>query len=144
MRILIVEDDEVQRVALLRRMGARYPEADVVAVGTLSEAQDEIDLADVCVLDIKLGDAPVEAVIEMIYRHPDVGVVVYSGIDDEETIERVTMARPVQIVCKNCPPQWLQAAVSQAIDFRQKLCAMGQMCDAVTARLEETMQLLRH
>jgi HAMP domain-containing protein/signal transduction histidine kinase/CheY-like chemotaxis protein len=81
-RILLVEDDETERLAVARLVDG--DDVDVVAVGTSEDALAELERSrfDCIVLDLKLPGATGFALLERVKddeRHRDVPVIIHTG-----------------------------------------------------------------
>jgi CheY-like chemotaxis protein len=94
-RVLIVEDDAVQREAVAKLLAA--PDVETVAVGTAAECLERLkaETFDCMVLDLSLPDASGDSLLETLSQHTDHSfppVIVYTGhdlsADDEQRLRR--------------------------------------------------------
>ena len=94
-RILVVEDDAVQREAVARLLSSA--DVEVVTVGTAADCLDQLDrdVFDCMVLDLSLPDASGFALLETLHDRGSESfppVIVYTGhdlsVDDEQQLRR--------------------------------------------------------
>lgn len=99
-RVLVIEDNEVDREAVRRALPeARVREAETLAAGLDALAHDAFD----CVLlDLGLPDAShTEGLIQISDLHPEVPVVVLTGIEDQELGIELLHLGAQDYLCKN-------------------------------------------
>ena len=89
LRVLIVEDDAVDRMQLERLLASTTLEvAEVKCANRLATAIDMLRQSnfDVLLLDLGLPDSQgIESVMQLQTHAPDVPIIVLSGLDDEKT-----------------------------------------------------------
>src|SRR5262245_27039232 len=89
LRILVVDDHPVFRMGLIALLSsieglAVFAQADSVASAIAAAELNEID---VVMMDLNLGDeSGVEATREIVARRPDVGVLVVTMVEDDDTV----------------------------------------------------------
>jgi DNA-binding NarL/FixJ family response regulator len=95
LRVLCVDDDDATCAFYRAALGF---EPDLECVGTMCDANgllDEVERLrpDVVVLDLGIPEVDAFALLaELAARRPEVGVLIASGYDDPETIERAFAA----------------------------------------------------
>ncbi len=90
MRVLLVEDEDIFRTVLRRRLRKRGLDVDGVASGEDALAFLEREAVDVVVLDVKMpGMSGIEALEQIKERYPDLEVVMLTGFADASTAVRV-------------------------------------------------------
>ncbi|HEV8094860.1 MAG TPA: HAMP domain-containing protein, partial [Burkholderiales bacterium] len=111
-RLLIVEDDATQRMAIAELLG--HDDIDVVSVGTGAEALDQMrrEPVDCVVLDLRLPDMFGQQFLEQVREDPllaDVPVVVFTGRDlsNEENETLHSLARSVVVKGADSPQRLL-------------------------------------
>ena len=111
-RLLLVEDDENERVSITALLG--HSDIDIISVGTGSEALEilENEPVDCVVLDLSLPDMSGFEVLERIsedFRMTDVPVVVFTGRDlsPAESARLQAMARSVVVKGVESPERLL-------------------------------------
>jgi len=99
-RLLVVEDNEIERQSILELLG--HEDIEMVAVGTGGEAMEAmLDKSfDCVVLDLRLPDMSGFELLERVHTEPsltDVPVVVFTGkeLDAEEQTRLKTMAKSI-------------------------------------------------
>ena len=113
-RVLCVDDNA--DVAELMRLAIDH-ETDMECVGCLGSADRLLDVAaetraDVVVLDATMpGRDPLDALREAHARLPAVRVLVYSGYDDQESVDRAIEAGVWGYLSKDAGPDRLVAAI---------------------------------
>jgi DNA-binding NarL/FixJ family response regulator len=95
LRILVVDDHDIVREGLAAMLRHR-PGYDVVAmVGSAAEALAASDrfVPDVVILDVHLPDGSgIETCREITSRHPEIGVVILTGLGDEDLVLSAVIA----------------------------------------------------
>ena len=89
-KVLLVEDEDLYRTVLLRRLRKRG--LDVRGVGTAEAALEalEVEPVDVVVMDVKMpGMNGIEALESIKERHDDIEVLMLTGVADPATAVRV-------------------------------------------------------
>jgi CheY-like chemotaxis protein len=111
-RLLVVEDNAVERMSITELLG--HEDIDIVTVATGGEALERLkdDPADCVVLDLKLPDMSGFEVLEQIAGEPalsDIPVVVFTGreLSAEEDAQLHTMARSVVVKGVESPERLL-------------------------------------
>jgi CheY-like chemotaxis protein len=111
-RLLVVEDNDVERMSITELLG--HEDIDILTVGTGGEALKALkaDPADCVVLDLKLPDMSGFEVLEKIADEPqlsDIPVVVFTGreLSAEEDAQLHTMARSVVVKGVESPERLL-------------------------------------
>jgi two-component system response regulator DesR len=117
-RVLCVDDDpetnEIHTFALKR-------EADIEVVGTVSEVEQVLPaldalVPDVVLLDLQMGaEGPLHLLPELARRMPRVHVIVLSGFDQPELIERVLEAGASGFVTKAVDVHSLAPAIRRVV-----------------------------
>jgi DNA-binding NarL/FixJ family response regulator len=114
LRILVVDDHPVFRmglVALLSSLDGLVVVAEAESVATAIAAVDRHDV-DVVMMDLHLGEeSGVEATRQIIARHPDVGVLVVTMIDDEDTVFAAMRAGARGYLLKGAGPVEIERAL---------------------------------
>jgi signal transduction histidine kinase/DNA-binding response OmpR family regulator/CHASE3 domain sensor protein len=142
-RVLIVEDDHLQREAVGRLLAA--PDVDIVTAGTAAECLERLkeQTYDCMVLDLSLPDASGYTLLETlsresVYSFPP--VIVYTGhdlsIDDEQRLRRYS--RSIIIKGAKSPERlfdevtlFLHQVVSELPDEQQKMIRKARNRDAI-------------
>jgi len=121
--VLIVEDDNLYRKELEKRLGSRY---FVHAVDTLSEAIKVFATVafNAVLLDIGLPDTHTDdTVARMKKEYPDCAIVVLSGYEDPERIKRCIRDSASSYLIKgrdDKDPEMLSAAIGKAMVNNEK------------------------
>ncbi len=119
-RVLLVEDNELDRRVMLRNL-AGYPDSrfDVAAVGTLADALQAVDGGgfDCILLDLSLPDstglASVDALMD---RSDECPVIVLSGLDDPQVaVEAVERGAQDYLTKRTADPELVARAIRYAI-----------------------------
>jgi CheY-like chemotaxis protein len=99
-RLLIVEDNDIERQSIVELLG--YADIEVVAVATAGEALEAmLDMSfDCLVLDLRLPDMTGFELLEKVHSEPsltDVPVVIFTGkeLTDEEQMRLKAMAKSI-------------------------------------------------
>lgn len=109
-RVLCVDDSTHLTAAWTRLINAQ---PDMELAGTLSSADALIATAEDCrpsviMMDVSMdGRDPLEALVELRARCPDVRTVIYSGRSDPEVVDRAKRAGAEAFVDKAKPPAHL-------------------------------------
>jgi DNA-binding NarL/FixJ family response regulator len=119
LRILVVDDHALMRDALR----ATIEDAEGLDVaGEAETANDALVLAetrqpDVVLLDLVLpGAEGLSCLEELLRRHPDTPVVVFSGVDDQDLIAGSLARGAAAYVLKRTNPLDLATAIRQAVE----------------------------
>jgi DNA-binding NarL/FixJ family response regulator len=119
LRILVVDDHALMRDALR----ATIEDAEGLDVaGEAESANDALVLAetrqpDVVLLDLVLpGAEGLSCLEELLRRHPDTPVVVFSGVDDQDLIAGSLARGAAAYVLKRTNPLDLATAIRQAVE----------------------------
>lgn len=116
-RLLIVEDSDLEYTMMARTLEQTYPEISIERVRTLFEAQEAIEngLVDIVVLDLTLPDADLPEVLKFIEDCP-CAVAIYSASTDHQTIMATAKAGALCFVCKGTPANQLAAGLLFAFE----------------------------
>ncbi len=142
-RVLVVEDDEVQRESVRKLLGSH--EVETVGVGTAAEclARLKNETYDCMVLDLSLPDASGYALLETLSEGEDYSfppVIVYTGRDLTSEQEQQLRRYSKSIIIKGAKsPErlldevtlFLHQVVSDLPDEQQKMLKKAQNRDAV-------------
>src|SRR5678815_1517016 len=132
-RLLIVEDNDIERQAIVELLG--YTDIELVAVATGGEALEAmLDKSfDCIVLDLRLPDMTGFELLEKVHSEPtlmDVPVVVFTGkeLTDEEQMRLKAMAKSIVLKDVQSPERLLDATalflhrvVASLPDEKQKM-----------------------
>lgn len=114
LRILVVDDHPVFRlglVALLSSLDGLTVVAEAESVATSLAAVDAHDV-DVVMMDLHLGnESGVDATRQIIARHPHVGVLVVTMVDDEDTVFAAMRAGARGYLLKGAGPVEIERAL---------------------------------
>ncbi|HGY09674.1 MAG TPA: response regulator transcription factor [Oceanithermus profundus] len=113
MKILVVEDHAMVREGLVRIIGEALPEAEVLAVGTATEARSHLDWAERVLLDLSLPDQHGLKFLEEVGQsHPDLPVVILTAYDEPAFRTRAAELGAAAFLSKNEAPEILAAALA--------------------------------
>jgi DNA-binding NarL/FixJ family response regulator len=116
-RVMIVDDHDDLAGSLVILLNT---EPGMACVGTLDACDHLLDAVergtpDVVLLDMTMpGRDPLDAMAEVLERHPRCRFVVYSGYDDPSDIDRVIDRGAWGFVSKNAEPASLVTAIRRA------------------------------
>jgi DNA-binding NarL/FixJ family response regulator len=111
--VVIVED----HVALRRGLELLLRDTDCRVIGTADDAETAQSLVerrrpDVAIVDINLpGRSGIELTRNMLADNPDLGVLLYTGIDDQETLSSALDCGARGFALKAGPPEELLTAI---------------------------------
>ena len=142
-RVLVVEDDRVQREAMIKLLGSR--DVEIVAVGTAADCLAELSRQtfDCMVLDLTLPDASGFSLLETLSRdetHAFPPVIVYTGQDLSAAHEQELRRYSSSIIIKGAKsPErlldevslFLHQVVSDLPDEQQRMIRKARNRDAV-------------
>jgi DNA-binding NarL/FixJ family response regulator len=124
-RVLIVEDHPLFREGLIQLLHYRLHDCQIVATATAEEAlikAGESPTPDVIVLDLNLpGMDGVSALAHFAQRFPMIPVVVISGDDNSETVERVVSAGARAFIPKSLPGASIVQGIEHALAGRKEV-----------------------
>lgn len=113
-RVLCVDDDAATRTLYALIVGA---EPDMECVAALPSAA-ELDAAlgaerpDVVLLDLRMpGPDPMEALRAASRAHPRARVVVFSGLDDPDSVAEAYASGAAAYLSKDTPPEEMLATI---------------------------------
>lgn len=114
LRLLVVDDHPVFRMGMVALLGS-LPGIRVVAEADSAEsavaAAGEHDL-DVVIMDLHLGESSgVDATREIVSRHPDLGVLVVTMLDDDDSVFASMRAGARGYLLKGADPTEVERAV---------------------------------
>lgn len=114
LRLLVVDDHPVFRMGMVALLGS-LPAIRVVAEADSAEsavaAADEHDL-DVVIMDLHLGESSgVDATREIVTRHPGLGVLVVTMLDDDDSVFASMRAGARGYLLKGADPVEVERAV---------------------------------
>jgi PAS domain S-box-containing protein len=146
-RILLIEDDQVDRMAFGRFVRSEGLPYDYACAGSVAEAKSLIasDEYDVIVMDFVLGDG---TALDLFEHVPDkIPIVVVTGGGDEETAVLAMKAGASDYVIKDTYGKYLKilpVTVSNAIKSKKAEIALQEARDELEKRVEErTAELQR-
>jgi len=132
LRILVVDDHPVFRmglVALLASLDGLEVVAEAESVATAVAACD--DSVDVVIMDLNLGDeSGVEATRQIVGKHPDVGVLVLTMVEDDDTVYAAIRAGARGYLLKGAGPVEIERAL-RAVSAGEMLLAPGVAAGAM-------------
>ncbi len=146
-RILLIEDDQVDRMAFGRFVRKADLPYDYACAGSVAEAELLIKSHeyDVIVMDFMLGDGTALDLFEHVPA--DIPVVVVTGGGDEETAVQAMKAGASDYVTKDSEAKYLKilpVTVSNAIKSKKAEIALQKARDELERRVEErTAELQR-
>jgi DNA-binding NtrC family response regulator len=121
-RILVVDDEDIVRASCRRALGNGERTVDTAASGT--EALKKIDEGhyDVVLLDIKMPDVDGLEVLQRVKEsHPEIEVVMVTGLSQIETAVRAMKLGAFDYVPKPFDPDELAVVVDRALEHRRLL-----------------------
>lgn len=144
LRTLLVEDNRSEAALVGRLLTmAKTPRFDVITAHRLQDAVDILDerRMDLVILDLGLPDvsSELEGVQSLHERHPDVPVVVLTGVQEDEQLRRQTLdAGAVQCLFKEgINPERLHDSLAQAVHRSRRAWAETlRLAEAVGRRKE--------
>jgi DNA-binding NarL/FixJ family response regulator len=113
-RVLCVDDDAATRTLYRLIVGA---EPDMECVAALSSAATLVEAVaanrpDVVLLDLRMpGPDPMEELRHTSRAHPQARVVVFSGLDDAESVEQALSSGAAAYLSKDTPPEEMLATI---------------------------------
>jgi DNA-binding NarL/FixJ family response regulator len=132
LRILVVDDHPVFRmglVALLASLDGLEVVAEAESVATAVAACD--DNVDVVIMDLNLGDeSGVEATRQIIAEHPEIGVLVLTMVEDDDTVYAAIRAGARGYLLKGAGPVEIERAL-RAVSAGEMLLAPGVAAGAM-------------
>lgn len=123
--VLLVVDDNPGDVRLVREMLLERPEFEIVVADSLGKATETLEKRGVsaCLLDLGLPDSRgLDTLIDLRRRFPDLPVIVFTGIDDDEIAMLSLKFRAQDYLVKgSITPEVLQRTILHAIErFRME------------------------
>jgi DNA-binding NarL/FixJ family response regulator len=132
-RVVVVDDHPVFRmglVALLTAIECTDVVGEAASVDEAVRAVDELDV-DVVLMDLHLGDeSGVTATREVLARRPDVGVLVVTMMDDDDTVVAALRAGARGYLLKGAGPAEIERAI-RAVAAGEVLLAPGVAARAI-------------
>jgi two-component system response regulator DesR len=113
-RVLCVDDDAATRTLYGLIVGA---EPDMECVASLPSAAElaaalAAERPDVVLLDLRMpGPDPMDALRHASRAHPQARVVVFSGLDDPDTVEQAYACGAAAYLSKDAPPEEMLATI---------------------------------
>jgi len=113
-RVLCVDDDAATRTLYGMIVGS---EPDMECVAALGSAETLVETLaaerpDVVLLDLRMpGLDPMEALRQASRAHPRARIVVFSGLDDPESVEEAYAAGAAAYLSKDVPPEEMLATI---------------------------------
>ncbi|MDB5889170.1 MAG: putative histidine kinase, atypical hybrid, partial [Polaromonas sp.] len=144
-RLLIVEDNDIERDAVVELLG--YDDIETVAVGTGEEALAEMrgEMFDCVVLDLRLPDMTGFELLEKIQAEPmlsSIPVVVFTGKDltRDEQAKLQSMAKSIVLKDVRSPERLLDET---ALFLHRVVTALPTQKQAMLDRLHNSSEVLR-
>ncbi|MEL7062023.1 MAG: EAL domain-containing protein, partial [Acidobacteriota bacterium] len=105
-RLLLVEDDDIDSMAILRHVERSGLDYRVTVARSLAEAHQLLatETFDVLLTDLRLGDGEG---LELIDRAPDLPIIVITGVGDEATASRALRAGAHDYLIKDIEGRYL-------------------------------------
>jgi two-component system response regulator DesR len=113
-RVLCVDDDAATRTLYALIVGA---EPDMECVASLPSAAElgealAVERPDVVLLDLRMpGPDPMEALRHAHRTHPRARVLVFSGLDDPDSVEQAYASGAAAYLTKDAPPEEMLATI---------------------------------
>ena len=113
-RVLCVDDDAATRTLYALIVGA---EPDMECVASLPAAAElaqalAVERPDVVLLDLRMpGPDPMEALRDAARSHPQARVVVFSGLDDPDSVAEAFASGAAAYLSKDAPPEEMLATI---------------------------------
>ena len=113
-RVLCVDDDAATRTLYALIVGA---EPDMECVASLPSAAElaqalTAEQPDVVLLDLRMpGPDPMEALRDAARSHPRARVVVFSGLDDPDSVAEAYSSGAAAYLSKDAPPEEMLATI---------------------------------
>jgi two-component system response regulator DesR len=113
-RVLCVDDDAATRTLNALIVGA---EPDMECVASLPSAAElaqalAVERPDVVLLDLRMpGPDPMEALRDAARSHPQARVVVFSGLDDPDSVAEAFASGAAAYLSKDAPPEEMLATI---------------------------------
>jgi DNA-binding NarL/FixJ family response regulator len=111
--VVIVED----HVALRRGLELLLRDTDCRVIGTADDAEAALSLVerrrpDVAIVDINLpGRSGIELTRSLLEQNPEIGVLLYTGVDDQDTLSEALDCGARGFALKAGPPEELLGAI---------------------------------
>ena len=144
-RLLIVEDNDIERQAIVELLG--YTDIELVAVATGGEALEAmLDKSfDCIVLDLRLPDMTGFELMEKVHSEPalmDVPVVVFTGkeLTDEEQMRLKAMAKSIVLKDAQSPERLLDET---ALFLHRVVAGLPDEKQKMLERLHSSNEILR-
>jgi DNA-binding NarL/FixJ family response regulator len=114
LRLVVVDDHPVFRMGMAALLGSIGGITVVAEAASADEAVTAVDETspDVVVMDLHLGESSgVDATREIVRRHPDVGVLVVTMLDDDDSVFASMRAGARGYLLKGADPTEVERAV---------------------------------
>lgn len=113
LRVLVVDDHPVFRMGMCALLSSIEGLEVVGEAGDLASAVDAVDEnVDVVLMDLNLGDeSGIAATRQIVARHPDVGVLVVTMMDDDDNVVAALRAGARGYLLKGAGPAEIDRAV---------------------------------
>jgi HAMP domain-containing protein/CheY-like chemotaxis protein/signal transduction histidine kinase len=145
-RLLVVEDNEVERNSIIELLG--HDDIDITAVGSGSEAIDALreQAFDCCVLDLRLPDMSGFDLLERIQKEPALGqlpIVVFTGkeLSAEEEKQLKTVAKSIVLKDVQSPERLLDET---ALFLHRVVTDLPEPKQRMLERLHSSNEALRN
>ncbi|MES2596779.1 MAG: HAMP domain-containing protein [Verrucomicrobiota bacterium] len=145
-RLLIVEDNDIERQSIVELLG--YKDIEVVAASTGADALDAMvkEGFDCVVLDLRLPDMTGFELLEKMHANPklaELPVVVFTGKDlsTDEQIKLKTMAKSIVLKDVRSPERLLDET---ALFLHRVVTDLPPEKQAMLERLHNSSEVLRH
>jgi len=145
-RLLVVEDDEIQRASIVELLG--HDDVEIAAVGSGAEAMQELlsGAFDCCVLDLRLPDVTGFELLDRIQSEPalsELPIVVFTGkeLSAEEERRLKTVAKSIVLKDVQSPERLLDET---ALFLHRAVSALPEAKQRMLERLHSSNELLRN
>src|SRR3954452_13097922 len=134
--VLVVEDDQFVRSAMIRELSARSH--TVRSASTALDALREVaqSAPDVVVLDLGLPDLDGSEALKMLRAVSDVPVIVATARDDETEVVRLLNAGADDYLVKPFSPEHLMARLAAVLRRSRQATAPPQICQVGGVRVD--------
>lgn len=141
MRLLIVEDDELQQRAVALALSRSFPNDEIVTATTIHDAINFINDCgiDVMIIDLSLPDSTPEKTLAMIRCNTDIPAIVYSSSTDEAIASLAADSGAVAFINKQCSMLTLTSQVAFARTKRMRWINLDTVFETSVARCDKVL-----